>query len=142
MSFSGKTDGEPIDQDAFTVVHFKWPNPDLNQPWQSQPALRSVASAVDTTNEIDNYVYSLLKNDAVPRMALKLPQGADGQACGRIAFVPNGRRCMAARTGAESPFLIRARITRVGLDMAELAFDALRNVPQTEIAGALRVPPS
>ena len=124
------------------MVHFKWPNPDLNQPWQAQPALRSVASAVDTTNEIDNYVYSLLKNDAVPRMALKLPQGREMDKPAKDRFRSQWQAMYGgANRGGIAILDQGADITRVGLDMAELAFDALRNVPQTEIAGALRVPP-
>ena len=140
--FFGQDGWEPIDQDAFTVVHFKWPNPDLNQPWQAQPALRSVASAVDTTNEIDNYVYSLLKNDAVPRMALKLPQGREMDKPAKDRFRSQWQAMYGGTNRGGIAILDQgADITRVGLDMAELAFDALRNVPQTEIAGALRVPP-
>ena len=132
----------PIDQDAFTVVHFKWPNPDLNQPWQAQPALRSVASAVDTTNEIDNYVYSLLKNDAITAYGLETPAGREMDKPAKDRFRPQWQAMYGgANRGGIAILDQGADITRVGLNMAELAFDALRNVPQTEIAGALRVPP-
>ena len=72
--FFGQDGWEPIDQDAFTVVHFKWPNPDPNQPWQSSP--RFARSPAQTRPTRLTTMYSLLKNDAIAAYGLETPAGA------------------------------------------------------------------
>ncbi|MCC6192272.1 MAG: phage portal protein [Anaerolineales bacterium] len=134
-------DGRGLDVPVEDIVHFKWPAPDPEQPWQAIPPLRPVARDADTDNELTRYLFALLKNDAIPRMAITLPATAvlddpterrlksqwrekyGGDNRGDVAILPEG-----------------ATMQRVGLDLKELAFDALHGVPEARIAGAFRVP--
>lgn len=123
------------------IVHFKWPSPDPEQPWQAQPPLAAAGREVDTDNEITRYLFALLKNDAVPRLALKLPAG-EGLKDPEIRRMKQQWR---ERYGGDNRGDIAileqgAEIQRVGLDLAELTFDALHRIPETRIAAVLRVP--
>ncbi len=132
----------PIDPDQYLVVHFKWPLPDMQQPWIAQAPLRSVAAAVDTDSEADRYIYALLKNDAIPRTIIRLPK--DG------LMEPDAKKAMRAQwkerysgdnRGDIAILDDGAEVQRLSLNLEELAFDALRKVPETRIAAAFRVPP-
>lgn len=133
---------EEIDPEKYLVVHFKWPLPDPSQPWLAQPPLRAVASAVDTDNECDRYLYALLKNDAIPRTMVK-------QAPDRYMTPEEVQRAKAQfrerysgdNRGDVIIMEAGASVERLSLNLEELAFDALRKVPEARIAGALRVPP-
>lgn len=132
---------EEIDPEKYLVVHFKWPLPDPSQPWLAQPPLRAVASAVDTDNECDRYLYALLKNDAIPRTIIT-------QSPERFMTPDEVLRAKAQyqeRYGSDNRggVLIMeagARVDRLSLNLEELAFDALRKVPEARISGAFRVP--
>jgi HK97 family phage portal protein len=126
---------------AADIVHLRWPSVDPEQPWLALPPLRAVAREVDTDTEATRYLYALLVNDAMPRAAITLPPGVTltdaqfarlqqqwqsrhgGDNRGRAAFLEGG-----------------ATVERLALSMEELAFDALRRVPETRIAMAFRVP--
>jgi len=137
-SFSAAT---TIPLDVDDVVHFKWPTPDPDQPWQALPPLVGAARDTDSANEITRYLFSLLKNDAIPRTAISTPAGVilddsqydrlkaqwkeryGGENRGEVAIVEGG-----------------ATINRIGLDMKELDFTALYSVPERHISAAFRVP--
>lgn len=123
------------------IVHFKWPSPDPNQPWQAQPPLLAAASEVDADNEATRYLRALLANDAVPRTLVR--QSAD-----RIMTDDEVRRAKAQfqqsyggdNVGGVLILEAGATVDRLGMNLQELAFDALHRVPEQRIAGALRVP--
>lgn len=124
------------------VVHFRWPLPDPDQPWMAIPPIVAAAREVDMDNEARRYVYALLKNDAVPRVALEMPEhisvDADMEkrlkAQWRQKYGGDNRGEMAILTGG-------AKVSRVALDLNELAYEALGRVPEARIAANLRVPP-
>lgn len=127
---------------ASEIIHLKWPAVDLRAPWQALSPLVVIARECMTDSEATRFLYALLKNDAVPRGVVTLPEGtamspskADklrknfhdehgGEKAGGIVILEQG-----------------AGYTRVSLDPSELAFDAMRRVPEARIAGAFRVPP-
>jgi HK97 family phage portal protein len=133
--------GKLIPVDPADVVHFKWPVIDPTQPWQAQAPLMAAAGEVDTDSEATAYLYALLKNDAVPRTVLTVPadrflqedevrrmreqwrERYGGSKKGEVAIVEGG-----------------TKVERLGLDMAQLAFEALHRIPETRIAAVLRVP--
>lgn len=136
----GSTDWQPIPKKD--IVHFKWPLPDPSQPWMAQPPLRSASRAVDTDSELDRYLYALLKNDAVPRtVIMQNPE--------RFMTPEEVERAKAQwreRYGGESRGDVAileagATVQRLSLNLEELAFDALRRVPEVRIAAAFGVPP-
>lgn len=134
----GKT--EPIP--AEDIVHFKWPAPDPNQPWQAMPPLVAAAREVDTDNEATRYLFTLLKNDAVPRTVVKVPAE-------RMLTEDEVRRVKAQwkeRYGGDNRGDVAileggADVSRLSLDLEQLAFDALHHLSETRICAALRVPP-
>jgi len=140
--FNAQQEWEEIDQDQYIVTHFKWPLPDPAQPWQAQPPLRAVASAVDTDSEIDTYLYALLKNDAVVRTLVKLPKGFEMTKPEKDRFRSQWADMYGGTNrGGVAILDDGASVERLGLNLQELAFEALRKVPEARIASALRVPP-
>jgi HK97 family phage portal protein len=132
---------EPIP--AEDIVHFKWLI-DAERPWRGQAPLGAVAREVDTDNEVGRYLYTLLKNDAVPRLALIAPKDADVM---DDSTYKRMRERWMDRQGGDNrgmPAILEGGldIKTVGLDLKELAFEGLRGVPETRIAAALRVPMS
>ncbi len=128
----------PVDD----VIPLTWPDVDPEQPWTAMPPLAAAAGDVDQANEIRRYVFTLLKNDAVPRGVLEMPvesalstpevrrmkeqwhERYGGDARGDIAILEGG-----------------ARYTRIGLNIQELAASALFDIPEAHICAVLRVPP-
>lgn len=137
----GEGDWKPISKED--VVHLKWPTVDPDQPWLALAPLISIAREVDTDNEATRYQYALLFNDATPRTAIRMPPGQrpltpdeanrakatfrqryGGDNRGDVALLENG-----------------ADIVRLNLNMEELAFDALRRVPEARISAGFLIPP-
>jgi HK97 family phage portal protein len=134
---TGKPDSIPITD----IVHHRW-LPDPLNPARGLSPLVAVAREVDTDNEATRYVFTLLKNDAVPRLALIVPKEAvlDKDARDRL------REDWQQKQGGENRGRVAVLeggldVKRVGLDLQELAFEAFRRVPEARIAGAMRVPP-
>lgn len=126
--------------DPKEVMHYKYA-PDPFSPWKGMGALTPVAREVDTDNELTRYLKALLQNDAVPRTVVKTPVGlmltpqqiATLKGDFRKMFGGDTRGDVAVLTGGSD-------ITRVALNLQELAFDALRGVPEARIASAYGVP--
>lgn len=136
-------DGRVIDVATRDIVHFKWPSIDPEQPWMAMPPLRAAAQEVDSDNETTRYLFALLKNDAVPRTALVMPKDVtlDDKQWNRLLAQWSERHAGDNRGGIG---LLEggADIKRIGLDMKELALEALHAVPEKRICGAFRVPMS
>lgn len=134
-------DGQLIPIDTADVVHFKWPSPDPKQPWQSQPPLLAAAAEVDADNEATRYLRALLRNDAVPRTIVSQSEQRfmtddevkRAKAQFKSAYGGEGR-------GDVLVLEAGANVTRLGLDLQELAFEALHKVPEKRIAASFRVP--
>lgn len=124
------------------IVHFKWPSPDPGQPWQAMPPLRPAAREVDSDNEATRYLFTLLKNDAVPRTILTTPADRNlsddevkrMRAQFKDRYGGDNRGDVAILEGGTT-------MQRLGLDLEQLAFEALHNLPEARIAAAFRVPP-
>jgi HK97 family phage portal protein len=134
---TGTPDAIPVTD----IVHHRW-LPDPLNPARGLSPLVAVAREVDADNEATRYVFTLLKNDAVPRLALKVPREVildndmrlrlredwqnkqGGENRGKVAVLEGGLEAQ-----------------RIGLDLQELAFEAFRRVPEARIAAAMRVPP-
>lgn len=129
----------PREIPAGDIVHFKW-LPDPLAPWEGMAPLRAVAREIDADNEMNRYLYALLKNDAIPRMILtstlpgKLDQeriraqwysGHGGDKRGGIAILEGGLKA-----------------ERLSLSLSELAMEALHRVPEARICAAFQIPPT
>lgn len=123
------------------IVHFKWLIDPL-KPWRGIAPLAAAAREVDTDNEVSRYLYTLLKNDAIPRIALVAPadQFIDDDKYERM------RKRWIERYGGENrgmPAVLEGGVDvkQLSLDITQMAFESLHGVPETRIAAALRVPP-
>jgi HK97 family phage portal protein len=126
---------------AADVIHLKWPAINLSEPWRGMSPLLAVAHEVNTDTEATRYLYALLKNDAVMRGVITLPEG--------VPMSPSKAEALKAQfrmnhggdnRGGVAILEQGAAYTRVSLNLQELAFEALRRVPESRIAGAFRVP--
>jgi HK97 family phage portal protein len=122
------------------VIHFIWA-PDPLQPWRGMGALVPVAREVDLDSEMTAYTFSLLKNNAVPPLALVVPPGEileqfqidrmktqwtdeyGGENRGKPAVLEGGMD-----------------VKQLSFDINKLAADAMRNIPESRISAAFRVP--
>ena len=140
-TFDGGT-GQLQDVPVEDVVHFRWPLPDPEQPWMALPPIVAAAREVDMDNEARRYVYALLRNDAVPRVALEMPDHVTVdpdmemrlKAQWRQKYGGDNRGDVAIMTGG-------AKANRIALDLNELAYEALGRVPEARISAVMRVPP-
>lgn len=134
--------GQAIPVPREDILHFKWPTPDPEKPWLALPPLKPVSRETDSDNELTRYLYALLKNDAMPRTALVVPAGVtlDDAQYNRLQAQWN-QRFGGANRGGTAIVEGGADIKRMGLNLQEMAFDALHGVPEARIAAAFRVPP-
>ena len=134
-------DGEKVKINKKDIVHWKW-MVDPERPWRGMGAIEAAAKDVDSDVESTRYIYALLKNDAIPRVAVTLVEGDE--------LTP----AKAERLGAEwmekysgenrgRPAFLEAGMTiqRLGMNMQELSMEALKEVPESRICAAFGVPP-
>lgn len=140
--YTYKEDGSTYKEDLGSekVIHYKWAIDPLCE-YKGLSALAPVAREVATDNELTRYLKALLQNDAVPRTIITpspdKPVTPDLmekiKADFKRLFSGENRGDVAIATpGAE--------INRLALNLEELAFDALRGVPEARIASAYGVP--
>lgn len=137
----GEGDWKPIPKED--VVHLKWPIVDPEQPWMALAPLISIAREVDTDNEATRYQYALLFNDATPRTALRIPAGGRPLTSLEAQRMKADFRAKYGGDGRGDVALLEAGadIVRLNLNMEELAFDALRRVPEARISAGFLIPP-
>jgi HK97 family phage portal protein len=134
-------DAERILIPSSEIIHLKWPSVDLAQPWVALPPLRSVAMEVNSDTEMTRYIYALLVNDAVARTVISLPAGSQ---LNKTQFERMAEqfhiRHGGVKRGGVGILEGGAKLERMALNLQELAIEALRRIPESRIAGALRVP--
>lgn len=121
------------------VIHLKWPSVDLSNPILAMPPLLAVAREVDTDSELTRYLYALISNDATPRTLLNIKTNLNDTQFERL------RSQFSLRHGGDNRGGVgvvegEATITRMSMNLQELAFETLRRIPESRIAGAFRVP--
>jgi HK97 family phage portal protein len=128
--------------DPADIVHFKWPSVDPSQPWMSQPPIVAAATEVDADVEASRYVFALLQNDAVPRTVVTIPADRpllDGE-YERIKEQWK-ERYGGDRRGDVAVLEAGASVSRMSLNLQEMAFEAMAKLPESRIAAVMRVPP-
>lgn len=122
------------------VVHFRWLWDPLH-PWAGTAPLVAAAREVDTENEATRYVFNVLKNDAVPRLAIVAPKDSVVDADEAKRMKQRWREEYGGdERGGVGVLWGGVDVKRLSLDLNELAFEALRKIPTKRIAAALRVP--
>jgi len=134
--YGGPTEVIPISRRD--VVHIKYPNP-LDMYFGQAP-MRPATRAVTVDNARTDFVDTLLRNDAVPRVVITTQQQIDDKIVERLEerwF----RRFGGANRGRPA-FLQQGMDVKVlGLNMTDLEFGELSGSTEAQICQALRVPP-
>jgi len=130
---------DPIMIPREDIIHLRWA-PDPMNPIRGMSPLQAIARDVMTVNEAIRYQYALLKNDAAPRTIVGVSGGLSDAAFERMKEQWQERyggdhRGDVAITDGE------LTVQRIGMNLEELAIQALFNVPESHIASAFRVPP-
>lgn len=139
-SYIAKINGMPIQIPVDDVIFVPFPIRD--ELGRGIPPFLPSMMQVMTDTEASRYLYSVLKNDAVPRTVItqggemnlgnkdrervkeEFAQGFGGLNRGKPVVLPSG-----------------ANIQRISLSLQELTLDALRKVPEARLCAALQVPP-
>lgn len=136
---AGDGQKHPLPKDD--VIHWKW-MPDPQQPWRGIGAIELAAREVNKSNEAAAFVYSLLRNNAIPPVVVTLTEGDEltDEKANRL------RKQWAARFGGENrggvAFLEAGmKAERLAWSFKELETETLEGVPEARIAAAFRVPP-
>lgn len=123
------------------VIHWKW-MPDLQYPWRGMGAVAAAARDVDTDNEVGSYIFSLLKNDAVPRVVVTLVEGEElTPARSKRLKEEWVQKYGGDNRGAPAFLEAGMKAEKMSFDLTQMAFEALRGVPEARIAACFRVPP-
>lgn len=134
---TGKDEAIPAED----ICQLKW-MPDPLAPWRGLAPLIAVAREVDTDNEARRYLFTLLKNDATPRLVVTMPPGVKPLSDDEYKrlTVQWQERHGGANRGL--PFVAGGGmdVKRVGLDLQELAFEGLARLPESRISGSFGVP--
>lgn len=123
------------------IIHWRW-MPDPEQPWRGIGPLVALGREVGADSEAADYVYSLLKNNAVPPVVVTLVEGEpfDEELVARLkaSWLDNYG---GENRGAPAFLEAGMKAEPMGFNLEQLAFEALRSVPEARIAAAFRVPP-
>lgn len=132
-------DGKPIRISKDDIIHWKWMI-DPKNPHKGIGAVALSAREVDRDNEATSYIFSLLKNNAVPPVVITLEPGDEPTQDELDAM---GRKWM-AKHGAGQPAFVSngTKVDQLGYDLNKLAGETLADVPETRIAANFHVPPS
>lgn len=132
-------DGQKIGISKDDIIHWKWMI-DPKNPHKGIGAIELSAREVDRDNEATSYIFSLLKNNAVPPVVITLEPGDDPEQDQLDAM----SRKWVAKHGAGQPAFITngMKVDQLGYDLNKLAGETLADVPETRIAANFHVPPS
>lgn len=138
-------DGEGVKMDEIPrerVIHFKWAVDPL-QPWRGLAPLVSVARETDLDSEMTDYTFALLKNNAVPPLALIAPANVILQ----DYQMRRMKQEWVEQYGGDNrgkPAILEGGvdIKQLSFDINKLAAEAMRNIPESRICAAFKVPPT
>jgi HK97 family phage portal protein len=121
------------------LIMVKYPNPG-GDPHFGQPPLRPAARAVSLDNAATDFVDTLLRNYAVPGVAIQTVEAVDQGVADRLK-----RKWKQAFSGANrgDPAVLQQGMTvqPLGLNLNDLEFPELRSYSESHICAALSVPP-
>lgn len=132
-------DGSRVFVSKNDIIHWKWMI-DPNNPHKGIGAIALSAREVDRDNEATSYIFSLLKNNAVPPVVITLEPGDDPSQDELDAM---GQKWTAKHGAGQPAFITNGmKVDQLGYDLNKLAGETLADVPETRIAANFHVPPS
>lgn len=122
------------------VVQFMWAV-DPAQPWRGLGALVPAARDVDADNAMTEYTFTLLKNNAVPPLAIVVPPDVLMDA-GKVRRMREEWTENYGGTNQGRPAVLTGGmdVKQLSFDINRLAGEALRKIPESRIAACFRVP--
>lgn len=122
------------------VIHFMWAV-DPVQPWRGMGALVPVARESDLDSEMTAYNFSLLKNNAVPPLALVVPPGEILEQF-QIDRMKNQWIDQHGGSNRGKPAVLEGGmdIRQLSFDVSKMAVDAMHNISESRICAAFKVP--
>jgi HK97 family phage portal protein len=122
------------------IVHLQW-MPDPERPWTGMGPIQAVAREVQTDAEARSYAFSLLKNNAVPSILIKMPKDrilndeefARQREQWRETYSGENRGGVGILEGG-------AEVEVLGMRLDQLGQEALSRISETRICSAMRVP--
>jgi HK97 family phage portal protein len=127
----------PISKDD--IIHWKW-MVDPHNPHKGIGAIELSAREVDRDNEATSYIFSLLKNNAVPPVVITLEPGDEPTQDEMDAM---GQKWVQKHGAGQPAFITNGmKVDQLGYDLNKLAGETLADVPETRIAANFHVPPS
>lgn len=132
-------DGNKIPIPKEDIIHWKWMI-DPEYPFKGIGAIALSAREVDRDNEASAYIFSLLKNNAVPPLVVNLEEDDDST---QDEIDAMGRKWIQKHSKGQPAFISAGmKVTQLGYDLNKLAGETLADVPETRIAANFHVPPS
>ena len=126
---------------ARDVIALNWAI-DPTQPHRGMSPLVAVSREIDTDNEAQRYVFNLLKNDTVPRMVLQIdpsvPLTTDMMKRQKAMWKQKHGGENRGGVGILDPGMT---IAKIGATLDEFEPRGLRELPESRICAAMRVPP-
>jgi|CXWL01.1.fsa_nt_gi HK97 family phage portal protein len=121
------------------VIQWKWMIDPL-QPAKGIGAIELSAREVDKDNEASSYIFSLLKNNAVPSVVITKEEDDDST---QEEVDRMGRQWIQKHGKGEPAFISHGmKVEQMGYDLHKLAAETLADIPESRIAANFRVPPS
>jgi HK97 family phage portal protein len=135
-------DGQKIYFSKHDVIQWKW-QIDPEFPWRGIGAIELCWRDISSDNETSRYTYAMLKNNAVPPVAVTLAPGEilDDARYERLAaswmkkYGKNGRGIPAFLENGMT-------VQTLGFNMQELNLSELKNIPESRICANFGVPPT
>lgn len=115
------------------IIQFQW-SIDPGTPIKGLSALMPIARAIDTINELNRYIWAVLKNDATPKTIITYKDVLTDEAITRFKreFMENFGGMNRGSLGMLSE-MDGITITRLSTNLNELAASAIRNAAEADI---------
>lgn len=134
-------DGRKIIIPKNDVIQWKWMI-DPDQPWRGIGAVALAARDTDSDTESSRYIYALLKNDAIPRVVITLTEGEELTPETSARLRASWHERYGGENRSEIAFLEAGmKVEKLGMNLTELAYETLKNIPESRICAAFGVPP-
>ena len=135
-------DGTGVEIDKSEIVHWKW-MPDPEQPSRGMGALAASFSDLQIAGEVNEYIYSLLKNDAKPPVVVTMAEGDeyDEDLADRLReqWV---EKFGGANRGLPAFLPFGMDVKELGFSLQQLEIDSLRNGPDAAICMGFGIHPA
>lgn len=131
-------DGQKLEIPKEDVIQWKWGIDPLN-PARGIGAIELCAREVDKDNEATKYIYSLLRNNAVPPVVITLEEDDDPT---QEEIDAMGQKWVVKHSQGQPAFITAGmKVEKMGFDLNQLAAESLNAVPESRIAANFRIPP-